>query len=284
MSRVSRWSALSVSLILGGVSVAQPPVPVQRPPLNAGAVPVAGAPAAVPAAAPVSPALEAHLKAWETRSAGVQTMYTECEMVRKDLVRRRELNYTGSIACMKPSLARMRMDNKATKGDYLAYICDGSYVYEYSGLDKTVTQIRIPPGGKGGVGDNLLIEFMSGNLTAADVKARFEVSLAKEEEFYVHLQIVPRFAKDKQDFDSMLLVLFGPGAREMAYLPAIVVMKKNNGQEIEQWTFKKPIANAQGIKREDFQYVKPAADWQIKAAGAANAAPTNPKVARPSGP
>ena len=68
--------------------------------------------------------------------------------------------------------------------------------------------------------------------------------------------------------------------------PAVVVMQKNNAQELEQWTFKKPMSNVQGIKQADFNFVAPPKDWQVKQAGAATttSVPPTPKVARPAGP
>lgn len=122
-------------------------------------------------------------------------------------------------------------------------------------------------------------------MTADDVKSRFDIKLVKEEEFYVHLQIGPKQERDKQEFESMLLVLFSEKAKDMAYLPAVVVMQKNNAQELDQWTFKKPMSNVQGIKQADFSYQPPPKDWQVKQAGAATpSVPPTPKVARPAGP
>ncbi len=274
-----RRACFTLTVLLAAVPAATAQIPLppgDRPPISTGIVPVA---------APLPAALEAHLKAWEAKSVSIVNMYTECEMVRKNLILRKEATFTGSIVCMKPSLARMKLENKADKADYLAYICDGTSVYEYSGRDKAVTQHKIPPGGKNNVGDNLLIEFMSGKMTADDVKSRFDIKLVKEEEFYVHLQIGPKQERDKQEFESMLLVLFSEKAKDMAYLPAVVVMQKNNAQELDQWTFKKPMSNVQGIKQADFSYQPPPKDWQVKQAGAATpSVPPTPKVARPAGP
>ena len=276
-----RRACFTLTVLLAAVPAATAQIPLPpgtaRPPISTGVVPVA---------APNPAALEAHLKAWEAKSVSLVNMYTECEMVRKNLVLKKEKTYAGSIVCMKPSLARMKIENKAEKADYQAYICDGASVYEYSGRDKTVTQHKIPPGGKNNVGDNLLIEFMSGKMTADDVKSRFDIKLVREEEFYVHLQIGPKQERDKQEFESMLLVLFSEKAKDMAYLPAIVVMQKNNAEELEQWTFKKPMSNVQGIKQSDFNFVAPPKDWQVKQAGAATttSVPPTPKVARPAGP
>jgi TIGR03009 family protein len=255
------------------------------PGVNPGGVPaVPVAAGAVPA---VPPALNAHLLAWEAKAKGVQNLYTECERVTKQVLLRKERTAVGSVVCMKPNLARMRMDFKDKPGEYEAYICDGANVYQYDGAEKTLTPHRIPPGGQGGVGDSLLLEFMSGSMTADDVKRRFDLKLLKEEEFYVHLEILPRLAKDKQEFEKLLLVLYGPKAavRKLDYLPAVVVMSKDNGQTTEQWTFKNMQANVAGITKEQFAYVPPPKDWTVKQpAAAVGPAPVDPRVARPAAP
>lgn len=273
----------SALLAAGPAAVAQTPIP-----------PAARATSAtVPAAAAIPPALQAHLTGWEKKAAAVTSYYADCEFTKKNTTTRKETAYTGTLMCMKPNLARMRIDNKADKTDYQAYIADGRAVYQYDGREKTVSQYVIPPGGKNNVGDNLLMEFMSGSMTADDVKTRFDLKLEKEEDHYTHIRISPRLDRDKQEFETMLLVLYGPklADRGWDYLPAVVVMSKNGGQEVEQWTFKEPKINHPGVKKEQFVAVMPDKKdgWQFKqvtpaappAKAAAPAVPLPPKTVRP---
>lgn len=240
--------------------------------------PGSGQPAgAVPGGVPVIPVnnpkeafaklpadLQKHLLAWEKRTVALQTLYTTCEREVKNAVTQKTATYSGAIRCMKPNLAYLRIDNAVKKDDFAAYICDGKNVYEYSGADKTMKQHPIPAGGKGNVGDNLLLEFMSGAMTAADIAQRFQLKLIQEDKNYVYLDVKPTIAKDQQEFDSLVLVLFNAGVNGWDYLPAKVRMTRNNNQEIEEWTFKQPMPNAAGIKKEDFKYVEPPKDWQKK--------------------
>src|SRR5205085_4484367 len=113
----------------------------------------------------------------------------DCELVKKELLRRTEKKYTGVIMCMKPNLAWLRIESKTNKADWQAYISNGTSVFEYESDKKAVTEHRIPKANPNSVGDNLLIEFMSGAMTAADVMKRFDLELVKEEEFYVHIKV-----------------------------------------------------------------------------------------------
>jgi len=220
--------------------------------------------------AKLAPALQAHLLAWEKKTSGLNSLYTECEREKTNLLTKKSQKYTGSIRCMKPNLAYLRLDNALKKDDFEAYICDGKSVYNYVGSDKIVRQHLIPPGGKGNVGDNLLLEFMSGGMSAIDVAARFKMKLLKEDQHYIYMEVLPVFDKDLQEFNSLILVLYNGAVKGMEYLPAKVQMKMGNGQDIEEWTFKQPLANPQGIKPADFAYVAPPKDWQVK--------PADPKV------
>lgn len=282
-----RRFGLSVLGLVATVSIAAAQTPTQTPmglarPDQLPGTGRAGA-AIVPAAAvALPPALQAHLSAWEKKSATVGSYYSECEYVRKNVLLRKETTFTGTMMCMKPNLARMRIDNKADKTDFLSYIADGKAVYEYNGKDKVVRQYMIPPGGKGNVGDNLLMEFMSGSMTAEDVKTRFDLRLEKEEEYYTHIKIFPRLDKDKQEFESMLLVLYSSklADRKWDYLPAVVVIQKTK-EEIDQWTFKEPKINNEGIKKEHFVATLPRKEdgWEFKAMNTAAGA-TNPPTPR----
>lgn len=278
---------ISSLLAVASFASAQTPMGLARPDQLPGAG-RAGA-AIVPAAAAVlPPALQAHLSAWEKKSLAVGSYYADCDYVRKNVLLRKETTFTGTMMCMKPNLARMRIDNKADKADFLSYISDGKAVYEYAGKEKVIRQYLIPPGGKGGVGDNLLMEFMSGSMSADDVKTRFDLKLEKEEEYYTHIKIIPKLEKDKQEFESMLLVLYSAklADRKWDYLPAVVVIAKNK-DEIDQWTFKEPKINNEGIKKEHFVATMPRKEdgWEFKPMGAAPktgaATPTTPKTFRP---
>jgi TIGR03009 family protein len=199
--------------------------------------------------------------------------------------------------CLKPNMARMRLEGKPAPGqkadpnDYVAYICTGQEVYEYDGNAKVVTVYKL---NNGGVGDNLILEFMSGALKARDVVQRFDLKLLKQDQNYAYLEIKPRLPRDQAEFESMILVLFQPNlpqAGHLAYLPRTVVMRKRDQEET--WDFPQPTVGAQGITKDHFKFVpvpkelgwKTQQAQQPSAAGAATGTPTGqPRIARPMGP
>ncbi|MGL4421028.1 MAG: hypothetical protein ACRCZF_10220, partial [Gemmataceae bacterium] len=72
----------------------------------------------------------------------------------------------------------------------------------------------------------------------------------------------------------MMLILFSSKATGRAYLPKIVVIRTQNGQADETWTFSdNPKINNPGVKAASFQYQVPPPGWQKKVGGAQNIAP-----------
>jgi len=237
---------------------------------------LAAAPAVFPQAPPADPpqipaALGTHLTAWEARNKQVKTLSAACELVKRDTVHRKEKVYTGTLTCMKPNLARLTLAAKTAPADSVAYLCDGASVYEYDGPGKRVTEHRLPAANPNGAADNLLLAFLSGSMTAADAVKRFDLSLVKEEEYYVYIGVKPRLPRDLQEFESATLVLYGPKAARLGldYLPAVVVLRGNTGQTEEQWTLSRLEPNSDKVTADKFRFAKPEGWELIPARGAA---------------
>ena len=192
---------LAALLLAATVALAQPPaVPGQ---------PVTGQPVA-PAAPKADPQLDPHLVAWEKKMKNAINMRTDITLKRTDAVFKKDVNYSGSVLCMKPKYAVLRLDNTSdnTKVDYEAYICDGKNIFAYNGVQRTITKIKLPQN-QAGV-DHLMLDFLSG-MSAKDVKERFDINLFKTDEHYIYLDIKPLRPNDQREFQHLRLALYGPG-------------------------------------------------------------------------
>ena len=262
--------------------------------------PLAAAQAPPPAAAParqpqpVTQELWNHLLAWEGVMKGATNFVSEKgTKTETHNVKRITKQFEATIWCLKPNLARMRLDRippangKPDPNDFQTYICNGRSVWEYDGNVKTVTEYPLGPGG--GVGDNLLLEFMSGSITARQAVGRFDIEWIKRDDpTYLYLVLTPHLERDRMEFEKLTLVLVRPGlagaAGKLAYLPRIAELVKPNNEATERWDFPEPMINAakvtgQQIGLNDFQHVKPGAGWrEVKAAGPRGA---GPRPARP---
>jgi TIGR03009 family protein len=258
----------------------------------AGRLPIPGANELPAMPANVDPALMAHLQGWDKVMQSATNFYAKFNLQRKvSKPFPKVTQYSGSMICLKPNLARMRMDIKPAAGqeagpnDYEAYICSGKAVFHYEGPSQTVTVYPIT----NGVGENLLIEMMSGQLRATDVVRRFDGKILKQDQHYLYLELLPKLPRDKSEFNSMTLVLFQPTLPGVGYLPRTVVVRKDNGNQEEIWDFPEPATNVQGVKPDAFDYVPPAKGWKVQQMQTPQPA-TKPAaggftpVARPTGP
>ncbi|MCI0703699.1 MAG: TIGR03009 domain-containing protein [Planctomycetia bacterium] len=232
---------LAAMLIAVSVGLAQPAVPGQPLPPPA------------PPAPKADPKLDGHLAEWEKKMVSVNNLFAEITLKRTDTLRKQDKQYTGSVLCMKPNFARMRLTYTANDKDYETFICNGKAVYHYAGLEKTITEFKLPEKGAGV--DNLMLDFLAG-MKAKDVKERFEITLFKTDEHYVYFDIKPRLGKDQREFKHMRLALYGPGPKtaKFAYLPAQVYMLKPN-DDVEQWSFTNPRLDIPGVAAKEFAFV-----------------------------
>jgi TIGR03009 family protein len=239
----------TVVVLLIGVTIAG-----AQQPVNGG---VKAAPQIVPAGAPGPNPLDTHLANWEQRMADVKNFRVEMAVTKTDGVFKKDKKYNGVVLCMKPNLAILRLEYTAdaTKNDYEAYICNGRSVYQYDGLAKLITEYPLPnpANDPSGSSNNLMLDFLTG-LKAREAKARFDMTLVKEDDYYIYLDIKPLLGRDKEDFLQLRLALFGPKTK-FAYLPAQVYKSNPNGDS-EMWSFTNPQINLPGIDEKIFQYVK----------------------------
>jgi TIGR03009 family protein len=241
--------------------------------LAARAQPPAAPPAApgVPPAPAADPRVDAHLLGWQKTMGGVSNFHAKFELDRTDSVFKKKRSYTGSVLCMKPNLARLRIDSTTDKNDYEAYICNGKSIYEYNGLQKTITEFKLSTAPGAGA-DNLMLDFLSG-MTADAAKKRFQIAVFNEDPNYVYLDIKPVLAKDRQEFEQVRFALFGPRVQApfTPYLPAQVFVQKPNGDQ-EMWKFSGQQTNVPGVDAKAFEFVN-IPGWTAKQAALGPVAP-----------
>jgi TIGR03009 family protein len=265
---------LAASLLAATVAAAQPP---------AAQPPAAQPPAAQPPAAP-DPRLNAHLDGWEKAMGGLVNFSAKFDLVKTDVLFKQERAYQGSVLCMKPNLALLRIESKGNAANYEAFVCDGKSFFQYDSQKKAVYKYELNPGAGA---DNLMLDFLGG-MKADDARKRFHISLFKEDANYVYLEIKPRVAKDAQEFVEARMALLAPTnqAKLQPYLPVQVWMRHPN-QDYEKWDFREHSINAAGVGPQLFQY-QPIPGWPLQQAPAPGArgpgAPGTPAPGGPGGP
>ncbi|GIW85639.1 MAG: hypothetical protein KatS3mg107_1299 [Gemmataceae bacterium] len=215
--------------------------------------PPSGVPVSPPPPGSAEARLDAHLQGWQKAMEGITNIFVTVTLKRSDPaatgVFKSDKEYKGELLCMKPNYARMRLVyvGDKTGQDYEAFICTGKEIYAYSGLDRTITEWKLPDPARqpNASTDNLMIDFLSG-LKAENLKKRFLITLFNEDQYYIYLDIKPLLAKDKEEFKQLRLALYGPRTGSLAYLPAQAYIVKAN-DTIEQWTLANHKINIPGI-------------------------------------
>jgi TIGR03009 family protein len=226
-------------------------------PAGGGAKPTGGTSpgAAVPASIPKpDEATMKHLDGWEGAMKNVKTFFADATLVDREVALKREVQFTARLYLSKPNLVRMDVTKVLPKGqpptlaDSKMYISTGKMLYEYDGAAKKRRSAPIGPNGAGG---NLLLDIMSG-MSAKQVTDRFQVGTIKQDADYVYLEVKPVFQVDKEEFESLQLILCGAKFGGRAYIPRRVILTKAGGQQTETWDFDDPRVNPDGFKPEFF--------------------------------
>jgi TIGR03009 family protein len=226
---------------------------------SGGVQPGGAAPVAVPTPVPPDATTLQHLTNWEAAMKEVKTFYAAATMVDKDVPKKREARFTAQMWLMKPNLARMDQVKELPKGqqptlaDQKMYISTGRTLYLYDGFEKKRTQAALGPGG---AGNNLLLDIMAG-MSVKQVTDRFTVKTIKQDENFVYLEVKPVYRVDKEEFDSLTLVLCGAKYQDRAYIPRMIVLNKAGGEQTETWDFPDPKVNPNGITADTFTPPKP---------------------------
>ncbi len=213
----------------------------------------------------VDPAVERHLNEWEKKVAWVTSFRAEIALKRTDTVFKKETSYTGSVLCLKPNYTVLRLNNAAdpTKADYEAYICDGKSLFAYDGSQKTITEFAFPlkwPFRALSAEGNPVLELLVG-VKAKEALERFDITVFKQDEHYLYLDIKPLASEDKREFALARVALYaGEAPARLAYLPAQVYVLKPNGDS-EMWKFTSPQTDIRGVTADNFKFV-PIPGWQ----------------------
>lgn len=234
-------------------------------------------PAAPPAAGidPRNP-LDAHLLRWEQEMKKVETLAAQCTRTRIDKTFGSTDIYEGTARFLKPNMAMLEMQKKGKPEVFEKYICTGTFLYEYVPANKIIRVHELPPPKSGQVSDESFLSFLFG-MKAEECKRRYDLKMAKEDQWYVYMDILPRFAPDKADFQRARLVL-----NKATYLPRELWFEQPNGDEVT-WDIPKSLPGAQ-VNRTEFTAPNVPQGWNLQRVPrptepAPNApAPNNPNV------
>jgi TIGR03009 family protein len=226
--------------------------------------------------------LNQYLAKWEQEMRKVQTLSALLTRLDKNQVFKTTTKYTGYAQYMKSgsgptamnlALMELKQENKTEIAEKL--VCTGTYLYAYAVQQKEIRAYELPRPKPGQVADDNFLSFLFG-MKAQDALKKYNIRLAKEDKWYIYLDVTPKFQADKAEFSRARLVL-----NKDSYLPRQLWFEQANGNEstwdVPQMNTKTPI------DRRKFDAPKPPDGWKLVPMNQ-NSGATNPppRVYRPS--
>ena len=221
---------------------------------------------AVPPAAADNKALDEHLVKWEAAMKKVETLGAELRRIDKDPVYEHVQKLTGVAYYMKAgngptaqNLALLEMRVEGQKAFKEKFVCTGAYIYQYLPEQKEIRYYKLPkPEAGQSAEENNLLSLLFG-MKAEDAKRRYELKLSKEDTYYIYVDITPRSAADKSDFQRARLVL-----NKSNYLPRQLWFEHANRSEV-MWDIPNLQVGGGNVQRRWFDAPQAPPGWKVVA-------------------
>lgn len=234
--------------------------------------------------------LDAYLDVWEKRMAKINALETKIVLTETGVGSAqnpgKKAIYTGEASLLKPNHAKMLLKDSGDPGNakhWRHFVADGQHLWEYLYGQKIARVAQLP---KDGVSDHMMMSFLFG-MKAADVKKRFDVSVDvenpdKHNDFYLHINILPKSKEDMQDFKKAELVLWKNNKdskyADLWMLPARLWFQNVEGDQVT-WEFKNMSTEKKFLPADFKAPGFPDKDWRSEWAK-----PPQPTVTRTSAP
>jgi TIGR03009 family protein len=247
--------------------------------LAGAAAPAQQTPPAAPAAAPTP--LDNYLLRWEQEMQKVERLAAQLVRIDKDNVHNTASKLTGYAAYMKAAngptalnLAMLELHPEGSKEIAEKYVCTGTNLYVFRPVEKEMKVYEMPKPRPGQVADESFLAFLFG-MKADQAKARYDLRLAKEDQYYIYVDVQPRDPHDRADFQRARLVL-----NKDNYLLRQLWFEHPNGDETT-WDIPR-IQNGAPIDRRYFDEPQSPPGW--KRVVVPRDSEIKPRVARPASP
>ncbi len=179
---------------------------------------------------PTNSQLDAYLLRWEAEMKKIKTFAARCTRTEKNPVFETTDRFQGTIHFMKPSYVLLHMAKKGDDNVYDRFLCTPNFLYQYVPSSKEIHVYKTPNAKPGQQRDDNSLSFLFG-LKAADAKRRYDLKLAKTDKYYVYVDIIPRSAVDKAEFQKARVVL-----NKATMLPRQLWFQQPNKEEV-LWDF-----------------------------------------------
>jgi len=251
------WFALLVAL--GGPALCQ----AQTPPMTV------APPITAPTLDPQKVPLDKYLLRWHEEMGKVQTLALRCTRDDISKIHNTKDTFEGTIHFMKPNYIILQLTKKGKPEQFEKIICTGNNLFQFVPGAKEIRQYQAL-GAKPGEDDNAL-SFLFG-MKPEDIKKRYDLTLAKEDNNYIYIDVAPKMKEDKAEFSKARIVL-----NKDNFLPRQIWFQQPNTEEV-LWDIP-TIQSGVKLEKKDFAVPQVPQGWKM----VQGLAPQNdpPRVVRP---
>jgi TIGR03009 family protein len=207
--------------------------------------------------------LDEYLLKWEQAMKNITTLSAVLARQDKDKSFGTSTKFTGSAQYMKVgtgatalNLAALEMKADGKTDFAEKFVCTGRYLYQFLPAQKEIRAYELPKPKPGQVADDSFLGFLFG-MKADEAKRRYSLNLAKEDKWYVYVDIIPRSAADKADFARARLVL-----NKGTFLPRQLWFEHTNKNEIT-WDIPR-LQTGVTLDRRIFDTPRVPPDWKFQ--------------------
>jgi TIGR03009 family protein len=221
-----------------------------------------------PAAPPASPpavedkVLDGHLHKWEEKMKDVTMLAAQLVRIDKDRTFEQTTKLVGEAYYMKDgkgptalNLAILELRPEGKREFQERYVCTGDYIYDFKPAQKEIRYYEVPKPKPGQVADDNLLSLLFG-MKAEEAQRRYALRLAKEDQYYIYVDIAPRSAADRSDFQRARLVL-----NKTTFMPRQLWFEHANGNEV-MWDIPNLRTDIK-LERRSFDAPKAPAGWKL---------------------
>jgi TIGR03009 family protein len=265
--------ALAAALALAGTAAAQqaqvapPRLPAAQPDV----------PAVPPT--PPDPILDGYLRRWEREMQSFQTLALQLNRIEEDTVTKSVSKFNGIAYFMKVgsgtsarNLALLQTSRDGSKDVFEKFICTGTFFYIVNPERKEIQAVELRRSGPGAMPDDNFLGMFG--LRVDEAKHRYNLTLAKQDDYYLYIDIKPRLRRDQEEFEWARVVL-----NKSNFVPRQLQYRAPNKTQVV-WDFPSAQVNR---KMDQSWFDKPATPTGWKFVPIRPDADAPPKVYRNSG-
>lgn len=206
--------------------------------------------------------LQLYLNRWEQEMFKVQTLVATIKLIEKDKTFETTSSSIGVAKYMKlgtglstVNLASLELRKEGKADLDKKFLCTGNYLYQVLFEAKEIRAFEMPKPKQGQVSEDSFMSLLFG-MKAEEALRRYDIRLVKEDQWYIYMDIYPRFPADKADFQRARIVF-----NRASFMPRQLWFEQPNGSEVT-WDIPKLESNIK-IERSEFDPPRAPQGWKL---------------------